>query len=190
MIYQNKLLEVQSETRNEIQLFDNNFWISLVLLKLAFLAGLLFKDVIFDKLGDNTIYSETYPKVYHQDSGNHRSSSVSNVFKKPRNIPELPSVSVVKSSNTYRDIPLTQKYDFDDLDYFYEDYDYHLYPEYDSRPEETRARLVSGAPVDQFIFPSRYVISQPQLSSTKWEINNTVKKEEEEEDVCPFQSSI
>ena len=171
MIYQNKLLEEPSETRNEIQLFDNNFFISLALLNLAFLAGLLFKDVIFEKLSGNKIYSETYPTVYHQDSGQHRSSSASNVFKKAKNIPELPTVSVVKSSNTYRDIPLTQKYDFDDLDYFYEDYDYPipLYSEseYDSRPEETRARLVSGAPVDQFIFPSRYVISQPQLSSTK-----------------------
>ena len=175
MIYQNKLLEEPSETRNGIQLFDTNFFISLVLLKLAFLAGLLFKDVIFEKLGDNIIYSETYPKVYHQDSDNHRSSSASSIFKKPQNIPELPTVSVVKSSNAYRDIPLTQKYDFNDLDYFYEDYDYPLYPEYDSRPEETRGRLVSGAPVDQFIFPSRYVISQPQHSSTKWEYNNTVQ---------------
>lgn len=173
MIYQNKLLEEPSETRNEIQLFDTNFFISLALLKLAFLAGLLFKDVIFEKLSGNKIYSETYPStVYHQDSGHHRSStSASNVYKKSKNIPDFPSVSVVKSSNTYRDIPLTQKYDFDDLDYFYEDYDYllPLYPEseYDSHPEETRARLVTGAPVDQFIFPSRYVISQPQLSSTK-----------------------
>ena len=169
MIYQNKLLEEPSETRNEIQLFDTNFFISLALLKLAFLAGLLFKDVIFEKLSENKIYSEPYSIVYNQDSDQHRSSSVGNVFKKLKNIPELPSVSVVKSSNTYRDIPLTQKYEFDDLDYFYEDYDYPLplYPDYDSHPEETRARLASGAPVDQFIFPSRYVISQPQLSTTK-----------------------
>ena len=172
MIYQNKLLEEPSETRNEIQLFDTNFFISLVLLKLAFLAGLLFKDVIFEKLSGNEIYSETYPTVYHQASDHHRSSS-SNLIKKPRNIPEFPSISVVRSSNTYRDIPLTQKYDFDALDYFYDDYEDYpltLYPDYDSQLEETRARLVSGvsgAPVDQFIFPSRYVISQPQLSNTK-----------------------
>ena len=169
MIYQNKLLEEPSETRTEIQLFDINFFISLALLKLAFFAGLVFRDVIIEKFYGEEIYSEpTYSPVYHQDSTQRRSSGVRNYATKPRNVHEFPSISVVKSSKTYSDIPLTQKYDHDDLEYFYDDYDdYPIYPAYDPHMEESRAKLVSRAPVDQFIFPSRYVISQPELSSTK-----------------------
>ena len=42
MIYQNKeigLFDEVSETKTEIKLFDTNFFLSLIVLKMAFLAG-------------------------------------------------------------------------------------------------------------------------------------------------------
>ena len=47
MIYQNKeigLFDEVSETKTEIKLFDTNFFVSLIVLKIAFLAGNIMRN--------------------------------------------------------------------------------------------------------------------------------------------------
>ena len=93
----------------------------------------------------------------------------------------------MKSRNTYVDIPLNND------DYYYDDYEYDYNslgygPPYYDHPEENRqsysyslpslpssSSSSSSSSSDQFIFPGRYVISQPHSSSTQYDRRLIIK---------------
>ena len=102
------------------------------------------------------------------------------IIKKSGIHSDLPVISIVKSQNTYVDIPLSQEeyyYEDDYYDlgygppYFHQEenrdsYVYHQLPQHQSPVKE---------PSDQFIFPDRYVISQPHSSSTPYDRRLIIK---------------
>ena len=208
MLHQNSedssIADQTDELKSGIQLFDSNFYVSLLVLQMAFIggkslfkrtllvvslfSGLLFKDFLSSKSFPSlpgAIFSERIdPNSFYERT----SSQVSPITREYREVntnPNLPFMSVVKSKNTYVDIPLNAKTKSID-DYFYDDYDYdgdYDYLKY--QPEENRASYVYQAPsadiphsyepTDQFIFPGRYVISQPNAGSTKYDRRLIIK---------------
>ena len=102
------------------------------------------------------------------------------IIKKSGIHSDLPVISIVRSKNTYVDIPLSQE------DYYYDDdyYDLGYGPPY-FHQEENRDSYVyhqlpqqsthMKGPHDQFIFPDRYVISQPHSASTPYDRRLIIK---------------
>ena len=134
-------------------------------------------EVFAEAIDSNSFYERT----------NNHVSPITREFRETHTKPSLPFMSVVKSKNTYVDIPLNSKTKSVD-DYFYDEYDYmddYDYPKY--QPEENRASYVYQVPsqednnlhpyepTDQFIFPGRYVISQPNVGSTKYDRRLIIK---------------